>query len=668
MNTAPNAPVSGFAALGLAEPILRAVTGEGYTTPTPIQQQTIPVVLAGRDVMGIAQTGTGKTAAFVLPLLHQLSANNVPAKPRHCRALILAPTRELASQIADSVRAYGKHVRLTVSIIVGGAKPGPQVKQMARGVDIVVATPGRLLDHMNTGAVNVSQVVSVVLDEADQMLDLGFIPAIRQIMSKMPAKRQTMLLSATMPKQIRALASDFLSNPQDIAVAPTAKPIDLIEQKVLIVPNVAKRDILIEMLHTQNVERGIIFTRTKHGADKLVKQLEAVGLAAATIHGNKSQPQRERALAAFRNGNVSLMVATDIAARGIDIDGISHVFNYELPHVPESYVHRIGRTARAGATGIAISLCDPSERNLLRMIERLIGRQLALSGETLAAEMQQSVRKNAASRQQFVRRDAEPAKRVDTRDFDSRRDDSRRGEGRARPERRDDSRSFEARRDDSQAPRRPARPQRRDFDAAAPAPRGDYQDRPARQDNPRQETSRHEKPWNDKPRTDLPRHARGGDDRFHDTRQDSRPDSRPRSHQRDDRAGQEPREYRAKYRGPNDRNVQDGEGRRHGQDGDRRQDRFGDNSHAPRSHAPRAHKGASSGQFAGQRNANAPQESYGHKSHAGKGGAHKSASGHGAAPGGRDHKPRSQKPGGGFKSARPGAAKQGGSRQPARGR
>ncbi|MCF3945106.1 DEAD/DEAH box helicase [Acidiphilium iwatense] len=369
-----------FTELGLAEPVLRAVVAESYTTPTPIQAQAIPVVLAGADLIGIAQTGTGKTAAFVLPLLHKLAEQRQAPEARTCRALILAPTRELAQQIAESTRAYGKFIRPRVAVVIGGAKPGPQARQLLAGLDIVVATPGRLLDHIATGVFRLDATDTIVLDEADQMLDLGFMPAIRRIMAMLPARRQTMLFSATMPKPIRALATEFLRDPREVAVTPESRPIDRIDQQVMLLDANAKRTAVVTLLADRAVERAIVFTRTKHGADKLVKHLETSGLTAAAIHGNKSQSQRERALGMFRDGRIRILVATDIAARGIDVDGISHVVNYELPNVPESYVHRIGRTARAGASGVAVSFCEPAELAYLRDIERLIGRQLIPGG------------------------------------------------------------------------------------------------------------------------------------------------------------------------------------------------------------------------------------------------------------------------------------------------
>ena len=370
-----------FNNLGLAEPVLRAVTAEGYKTPTPIQAKVIPAMLTGRDIVGIAQTGTGKTGAFVLPLLHGLNTNSTQPIKKGCRALILAPTRELANQITDSIRTYGQFVNHSVALIVGGVRPGPQIKKMNRGVDIVVATPGRLLDHISNGAIRLDDTVAIVLDEGDQMLDLGFMPDIRKIMTKLPHHRQTMMFSATMPHQIRALANDFLKKPIEISVAPSARPIELIEQKVIFITRSAKRAKLTTLMSADDVERAIVFVRTKRGADKVHVALDKSGLSATTIHGNKSQNQREKALSSFKSGKVKILVATDIAARGIDVDGISHVINYELPNVPEAYVHRIGRTARAGRTGVALSFCDASEKRLLKDIEKLIRTRLIIDTE-----------------------------------------------------------------------------------------------------------------------------------------------------------------------------------------------------------------------------------------------------------------------------------------------
>jgi ATP-dependent RNA helicase RhlE len=373
-----------FDELGLAEPVLRAIAAEGYTTPTPIQAQIIPAALPGpdqergRDVIGIAQTGTGKTAAFVLPLLDKLAKGRRRPSKKCCTALILAPTRELAGQIAESVRTYGRHLKPSVALIVGGAKYPPQIKALAKGVDIVVATPGRLIDHWTSDALRLNATTCVVLDEADQMMDLGFLPVVRRLMAALPKTRQTMLLSATMPKPVRKLADEFLRDPLEITVAQESKPIERIDQRVMHISQSDKRGALIDLLGCERVQRAIVFTRTKRGADRVHQHLEKAGLAATAIHGDKSQNQRERALLAFRRGRASVLVATDVAARGIDIDDVSHVVNFELPNVPQSYVHRIGRTARAGATGMAVSFCDASERPFLRDIERLIGERIRL--------------------------------------------------------------------------------------------------------------------------------------------------------------------------------------------------------------------------------------------------------------------------------------------------
>jgi ATP-dependent RNA helicase RhlE len=374
-------PLIQFNELGLAEPILRALTDQKYTDPTPIQGKVIPAMLAGNDIVGIAQTGTGKTAAFVLPILNKLAKTKDRPAPKTCRSLIVAPTRELAVQIADNVRKYSKHMHISSTVVMGGVKAGPQIKGLARGVDVLVATPGRLLDHMDSGFVNLSATQVVILDEADQMLDMGFIPAIRKIMKQVPRQRQTGLFSATMPTAIRSLANDFLRDPQEISVAPASTPIERIEQKVLPVSSADKRHVLTKLiLDDETVERAIVFTRTKHGADRVCAHLEKAGIKAGAIHGNRNQNQRQRTLGDFKTGKISVLVATDVAARGIDIPDVSHVFNFELPNVPESYVHRIGRTARAGKEGIAISLCAPDEKVQLRDIERLIGISFGLPG------------------------------------------------------------------------------------------------------------------------------------------------------------------------------------------------------------------------------------------------------------------------------------------------
>ncbi len=368
-----------FSSLNLAEPIAKAVASEGYTTPTPIQLQAIPPALAGKDLLGIAQTGTGKTAAFALPILDRLARNPAPLRPKSARVLVLAPTRELAAQIAASFSAYGRNIRVTVATVFGGIPINRQMRDLHRGVDVLVATPGRLIDLIDRKAVMLNAVEVAVLDEADQMLDLGFIPALRRLMPLLPRARQTMLFSATMPKAIEGLAADYQSNPVRIAVAPVATTAERVEQVATHVRQADKQALLTLTLQDKAVERALVFTRTKHGADKIVRNLEKAGVRAAAIHGNKSQPQREKALEAFRSGRTRILIATDIAARGLDIDGVSHVINYEIPNVPEQYVHRIGRTARAGAAGIALSFVGEDERAFLRDIERLTRMKIALA-------------------------------------------------------------------------------------------------------------------------------------------------------------------------------------------------------------------------------------------------------------------------------------------------
>ncbi|MGE0034807.1 MAG: DEAD/DEAH box helicase [Xanthobacteraceae bacterium] len=364
--------MSSFLQLGLAEPIARALVEEKYTDPTPIQAQTIPQVLAARDVVGIAQTGTGKTAAFALPILHHLSNSKQRLEKRTCRVLVLSPTRELSAQIVDSFQTYGRHVRPRVTLAIGGVPINRQIRDLVSGVDVLVATPGRLRDLMQMGAVRLDRVEIFVLDEADRMLDMGFIHDIRAITGKLPARRQTLFFSATMPHEIAELAKGMLRDPVRVAVTPEATTAEKVDQRIIHVDRAGKPALLVEVLRQETIDRALVFTRTKHGADKVVRALVKAGVAAEAIHGNKSQNQRERVLAAFRAGTVRTLVATDIAARGIDVDGISHVVNYDLPNIPESYVHRIGRTARAGAEGFAISFCDGEERAYLRDIEKLI--------------------------------------------------------------------------------------------------------------------------------------------------------------------------------------------------------------------------------------------------------------------------------------------------------
>jgi ATP-dependent RNA helicase RhlE len=364
--------LNSFNDFGLAEPIIRALANEQYVTPTPIQKDAIPVVLAGRDMVGIAQTGTGKTAAFALPILNRLLANRKPLEKKSPRVLVLSPTRELSGQILESFRTYGRHMRIQSALVIGGVPMGRQVRDLLNGLDVLVATPGRLLDLLRANAVRLNQVDVLVLDEADRMLDMGFIHDIRTIVAKLPKERQTLLFSATMPREIADLAAHMLRDPVRVAVTPVASTVERIVQRVIMVDKPAKSALLIEVLRNEVTGQTLVFTRTKHGADKVVKSLHHAGLSAEAIHGNKSQNQRERVLGSFRSGKLKTLVATDIAARGIDVEGISHVINYDLPNIPESYVHRIGRTARAGAEGIAISFCDNEERAFLRDIEKLI--------------------------------------------------------------------------------------------------------------------------------------------------------------------------------------------------------------------------------------------------------------------------------------------------------
>ena len=363
-----------FKDLGLNKRVIQAVEKENYTTPTPIQEKVIPVMLDGRDIVGTAQTGTGKTAAFVLPLLHRVEEQGRRAKPRTCTNLIVVPTRELATQIFQNIAIYGKFIPHSKTVVMGGARAGAQIKALARGLDIVIATPGRLEDHLSTNSISLRDTQTIILDEADQMMDLGFFPAIRRIMGFLPAGHQTLLLSATMPKQVRALADEFLVNPVDVSIGQQSKPIEKINQKILLVNQPSKKRLLVEIL--SDVFKAIVFTRTKHGADKVVRYLKEKGLESTAIHGNKTQGQRQRSLEMFKKDKINILVATDIAARGIDIDEVSHVVNFDMPNVPESYVHRIGRTARAGSDGIAISLCDGSEVPYLKDIEKLIQQKI----------------------------------------------------------------------------------------------------------------------------------------------------------------------------------------------------------------------------------------------------------------------------------------------------
>ncbi len=373
-----------FSELGLADSIQHALNARNHVIPTPIQARAIPELLAGRDMLGIAQTGTGKTAAFALPILHQLSQRRGNNRPRSPRALILAPTRELAIQIGDEFHAYGKHLHLRQTVIVGGVSQKPQVNALFRGVEILIATPGRLLDLMGQRRLSLEAVEFFVLDEGDRMLDMGFVRDVRKIVSALPKTRQSLLFSATMPDEVARLSGEILVDPVRVEVTPQATPIERLEQSIYHVDSAGKRALLASILGDPALSRVIVFTRTKHRANRVAEHLGKCGVAAEAIHGNKTQGARQRALQRFRAGEARVLVATDIAARGIDVDGVSHVINYELPNEPESYIHRIGRTARAGAGGVALSFCDPTERGYLRGIERLIRRQLTVIGDVPA--------------------------------------------------------------------------------------------------------------------------------------------------------------------------------------------------------------------------------------------------------------------------------------------
>ncbi len=411
--------MSYFSDLGLAEPLIRALEAKGYTDPTPIQTQSIPALLQGRDLLGIAQTGTGKTAAFSLPSLHRLAQVPKGRSPASCRMLVLSPTRELAAQIAENMRGYAKYLNLSVQCVFGGLPVGKQARALAGGTDILVATPGRLLDLIDQRALTLRNVEIFVLDEADQMMDLGFIVPLKRVAAMLPKERQSLFFSATMPKAIADLGKQFISNPVRVEVTPQATTAERVEQYAVFI-NQSEKQALLSIslkkgLASGEVERALVFTRTKHGADRVVRHLCAAGVNAAAIHGNKSQAQRTAALAAFRKGSTPVLVATDIAARGIDVSGVSHVFNFELPNVAEQYVHRIGRTARAGADGVALSMVAPDEKAYLKDIERLTGVALARAPlpenfQQEAARLPAPARRSPAEMEQDARRDERDAR------------------------------------------------------------------------------------------------------------------------------------------------------------------------------------------------------------------------------------------------------------------
>jgi ATP-dependent RNA helicase RhlE len=497
-----------FADLGLAEPLLRALDAAKYTVPTPIQARTIPLLLQGRDVLGIAQTGTGKTAAFALPVLQHLAASRERAQPRSPRALVLAPTRELAVQIARSFDTYGRGLGLRLGMVIGGLGFGRQIETLNRGVDILVATPGRLLDLMNQGHAKLGNVSFFVLDEADRMFDMGFIKDVRRIASSVSKQRQTLMFSATMPGDIARLAHEILKTPEKVEIAPQGRTVEKIDQSVYFVNAASKRALLSYLLADAALERVIVFTRTKRGANRVAEALEKTGVASEAIHGNKSQNARQRALDAFSRGRARVLVATDLAARGIDVQGVTHVINYELPAEAESYVHRIGRTARAGASGIALSFCDGSERGQLKSIERLTNQRLAVLQVPANEDMPQPVA--APSRQ------PEPEERSE-----------RRGESRGHRGPRGGHRS-EHRGHEPRGNRGPGRGHGGQHHHRNDAPRqdgdrqwvqGDYRDQPSREERPNREHHHRgdrpqgHRPYGDRPRNDRPHGDRPQGDR-----------------------------------------------------------------------------------------------------------------------------------------------------------
>ncbi len=401
-----------FEALGLIKPLLHALAAENYEKPTPIQEKAIPHILQGRNVLGLAQTGTGKTAAFALPLLQLLSERRQPLRPKTTHALILVPTRELGVQIAESIKTYGNRLKVTSAIFMGGVSFGQQVRAISRGVDILVSTPGRLLDHLSQGCVDLTEVGFFVIDEADRMLDMGFIRDVRKLMKAMPQQKQSVMFSATMPKEIAALAEEILKDPVRVSIPAKSIAVERIDQRVCHVASAKKQAMLAGLLDQPEFGRVVVFTRTKRSANRVAERLQQGGIPTESIHGNKSQAARQKALESLRNGKTRVLVATDILSRGIDVDNITHVINYELPNAPEDYVHRIGRTARAGSDGVAISFCDATERSSLRDIERFIGRQLTQSNGA-EAEMEEPVRREpvrAPAKSRPQRRAASPAK------------------------------------------------------------------------------------------------------------------------------------------------------------------------------------------------------------------------------------------------------------------
>ena len=594
-----------FTSLGLEPRLLKALAQEGYETPTPIQTQAIPHVLQGKDLLGIAQTGTGKTASFALPILQRLMENARAPSPKSPRALILSPTRELAAQIADSFKTYGRYMNFNITTIFGGVSEHPQKQNMAGGVDVVVATPGRLLDLVNQRAVDLKKTEIFVLDEADRMLDMGFINDIRKLVKYLPQNRQNLFFSATMPLEIGSLANDLLNDPVKVSVTPQATTVERIAQRVIHVPAGDKRALLIHLLRTDtSMTRVLVFTKTKHGADKVVRALDAAGLYSSAIHGNKSQSQRVHTLNNFRAGRAHVLIATDIAARGIDVDGISHVVNFDLPHVPESYVHRIGRTARAGADGIAIAFCDREERNLLRDIEKLTRQQIPASewrategtSETSApvqTHEQKQEFKNRREPEQRPRppRDGAKLSKPHRKGFRPR---PQQGEQKDRP-----NVSVEARQPSGDFKRPSPRPRGEGFGAGKPRgdrpfqPRGDrpqhargdrpHDDRP-RGDRPQGDRPHGDRPRGDRPQGDRPRSDRPQGDRPHQPRGDRPFQSRePRG---DRPHGDRPRGDRPQSDRPQGDRPQGDRPRNNGPRSDRPHQPRGDRPFQPRGDRP----------------------------------------------------------------------------------
>lgn len=483
-----------FNDLRLIEPILKALQEEGYTNPTPIQGQAIPHLLQGRDLLGCAQTGTGKTAAFAIPILQELHRNGQAGGRKAVKCLVLTPTRELAIQIGESFSAYGRHLPLRHTVIFGGVGQKPQTDALARGVDILVATPGRLLDLMGQGYVDLKQLEVFVLDEADRMLDMGFIHDVKKVIAKLPAKRQNLLFSATMPPEIAKLADSILKEPMKVEVTPVSSTADTIDQRIYFVDRTDKNKLLVSLLQGDSIREALVFTRTKHGANKVAKVLTQNGFAAEAIHGNKSQSARQNALKGFKEGRLRALVATDIAARGIDIDGLTHVINFDLPNVPETYVHRIGRTGRAGASGKALSFCDHEEKEYLRDIQRLIKREVPvekghpfeMTGGPKKAEPE--VREPRQPRQGGQRRGQQPqrAKRSEGEQRPSRSGQNRSDAPQRRPQERS-AQGGQRQRKDGAHRNDGARPQRQE---RRPQPGRDRRDQPTQGQRPQPSTPR----------------------------------------------------------------------------------------------------------------------------------------------------------------------------------